>query len=160
MNACVATPFSSAREGHLLKTEFDSRHVGEVEEWIDSYTAHLPPLENFILPVLIIPLKHLKSWNILLQLLGRGKSQFNTSCCTDCLSKSRKSFSTSNPRPADKSRNIKICESVKYASKLPCFFLKNLFNMLSLSDLLFTLARYAAKLDGKQETVYLRPGKN
>ena len=52
VNACIATPFSSAREAHLLKTEFDSSHAGEVEEWIDSYTAYLPPLENFILPVI------------------------------------------------------------------------------------------------------------
>ena len=51
VNACIATPPSSAREAHLAKTEFDSRHVLEVEEWIDSYTANLPPLENFILPV-------------------------------------------------------------------------------------------------------------
>lgn len=53
VNACIATPPSSAREAHLAKTEFDSRHVLEVEEWIDSYTANLPPLENFILPVSI-----------------------------------------------------------------------------------------------------------
>lgn len=51
VNACIATPFSSAREAHLVKTEFDSSHVGELEEWIDSYSTHLPPLENFILPV-------------------------------------------------------------------------------------------------------------
>jgi cob(I)alamin adenosyltransferase len=53
VNACIATPHSSAREAHLKKTEFDSTHVGEVEEWIDSYTNHLPPLENFILPVIV-----------------------------------------------------------------------------------------------------------
>lgn len=56
VNACIATPYSSAREAHLKKTEFDSSHVGEVEEWIDSYTNHLPPLENFILPVIYLKL--------------------------------------------------------------------------------------------------------
>jgi cob(I)alamin adenosyltransferase len=56
VNACIATPYSSAREAHLKKTEFDSGHVEEVEEWIDSYTNHLPPLENFILPVIYLKL--------------------------------------------------------------------------------------------------------
>ena len=39
-------------EKYIFKTEFNSSCAGEVEEWIDSHTAHLPPLENFILPVL------------------------------------------------------------------------------------------------------------
>lgn len=52
VNACVATPLSSAREVHLKRADFDSIHVSEVEEWIDSYSTHLPPLENFILPVI------------------------------------------------------------------------------------------------------------
>jgi cob(I)alamin adenosyltransferase len=50
VNACIATPFSSAREVHLQRTEFDSSHTKELEDWIDSYTSQLPPLENFILP--------------------------------------------------------------------------------------------------------------
>ena len=54
VNASIATPISSAREAHINKTLFDSTHVAEVEEWIDAYTANLAPIENFILPVLIL----------------------------------------------------------------------------------------------------------
>merc|ERR1712179_643467 len=50
VNSCIATPYSSAREVHLQKTEFDSSHVAEVEEWIDEYSNQMPPLESFILP--------------------------------------------------------------------------------------------------------------
>lgn len=52
INSCLATPRKSARESHINKTIFDATHVVEVEEWIDSYTSQLPPLENFILPVM------------------------------------------------------------------------------------------------------------
>lgn len=47
----IATPRSSARESHLKKVEFSCKHTEELEEWIDEYTAELPPLKNFILPV-------------------------------------------------------------------------------------------------------------
>jgi len=50
IGSCVATPLSSARESHLAGVGFSERHTKEVEEWIDDYTALLPPLENFILP--------------------------------------------------------------------------------------------------------------
>lgn len=59
INSYLATPKTSARESHLCKTAFDSSHVVELEEWIDSYTAHLSPLENFILPVLNFVIKQL-----------------------------------------------------------------------------------------------------
>ena len=54
VNANIATPLSSAREAHIKRTEFDLRHVEELEEWIDYYSSQLPPLENFILPVILI----------------------------------------------------------------------------------------------------------
>lgn len=47
----MATPKSSARESHLRNVQFSSKHVVELEEWIDEYTEKLPPLNNFILPV-------------------------------------------------------------------------------------------------------------
>ncbi|XP_023334115.1 cob(I)yrinic acid a,c-diamide adenosyltransferase, mitochondrial [Eurytemora carolleeae] len=50
IGSCIATPRSTARDSHLIKTGFSSRHTGELEVWIDEYTAQLPPLENFILP--------------------------------------------------------------------------------------------------------------
>jgi len=50
IGSCVATPHSSARSTHLTRTTFSGRHTQELETWIDSYTAQLPPLENFILP--------------------------------------------------------------------------------------------------------------
>ena len=33
------------------RTEFSPEHVTDLEEWIDEYTAQLPTLKNFILPV-------------------------------------------------------------------------------------------------------------
>ena len=50
IGSCVATPLSSARESHLAGVGVSERHTKELEEWIDEYTALLPPLENFILP--------------------------------------------------------------------------------------------------------------
>jgi len=50
IGSCVATPVSSARDSHLNKVGFSSRHTAELEEWIDEYSDLLPPLQNFILP--------------------------------------------------------------------------------------------------------------
>lgn len=50
IGSAVATPYSSAREVHVQKTKFNSRHTKELEEWIDEYSEGLPPLRNFILP--------------------------------------------------------------------------------------------------------------
>ncbi|XP_042562026.1 corrinoid adenosyltransferase-like [Clupea harengus] len=46
----VATPLSSARESHRVKTKFSPQPVSDLESWIDKYTEELPPLTNFILP--------------------------------------------------------------------------------------------------------------
>ena len=47
----VATPFSSARETHSKNVgAFDASRTSSMETWIDSMTAKLPPLTNFILP--------------------------------------------------------------------------------------------------------------
>uniref|UniRef100_A0A8C5LIK9 Corrinoid adenosyltransferase MMAB n=1 Tax=Leptobrachium leishanense TaxID=445787 RepID=A0A8C5LIK9_9ANUR len=46
----LATPLSSARESHIVKTTFNAEPIQELEQWIDKYTAQLPPLNNFILP--------------------------------------------------------------------------------------------------------------
>ncbi|KAK4020957.1 corrinoid adenosyltransferase [Daphnia magna] len=120
VNACIATPFSSAREAHLVKTEFDSSHVGELEEWIDSYSTHLPPLENFILP-------------------GGGKASSSLHVARTVCRRAERAVV-----PLVREQEINP-ETLKYLNRL--------------SDLLFTLARFAAKLDKRQETVYLRPGK-
>ncbi|CAG2208000.1 MMAB [Mytilus edulis] len=50
LGSCIATPYSSAREAHLRKTTFSDKYVADLENWIDEYTAELPPLTNFILP--------------------------------------------------------------------------------------------------------------
>lgn len=50
IGSCIATPQSTARESHLSKVGFSSRHTEELEEWIDEYSSDLPPLQNFILP--------------------------------------------------------------------------------------------------------------
>ncbi|XP_071619699.1 corrinoid adenosyltransferase MMAB [Heliangelus exortis] len=46
----IATPLSSAREPHLRRTSFSEEPVLELEQWIDSYSEQLPPLQTFILP--------------------------------------------------------------------------------------------------------------
>merc|ERR1719309_971358 len=50
IGSCIATPTSSSRDSHLSKVGFSGRHSVELEEWIDEYSAQLPPLQNFILP--------------------------------------------------------------------------------------------------------------
>ena len=50
IGSLVATPKSSARDAHLKRVGIGPELVKELEEWIDEYTAELPPLENFILP--------------------------------------------------------------------------------------------------------------
>jgi len=50
IGSCIATPLGSARDSHLEKVGFSSRHTTELEEWIDEYSELLPPLQNFILP--------------------------------------------------------------------------------------------------------------
>ena len=51
IGSCLATPTSSARKSHVERIPaLNSRHTAELEEWIDEYSANLPPLENFILP--------------------------------------------------------------------------------------------------------------
>ncbi len=50
VGSAVATPYSSARKIHQERTQFSQRHTSELEEWIDEYTAELPPIQNFILP--------------------------------------------------------------------------------------------------------------
>jgi len=50
VGSAIATPKSSARQVHLDRTNFSPKLTSELEEWIDEYSANLPPLENFILP--------------------------------------------------------------------------------------------------------------
>ena len=50
VGSAIATPSSSARDSHVARSGFNQRHTSELEEWIDTYSVALPPLENFILP--------------------------------------------------------------------------------------------------------------
>jgi len=120
VNSCIATPYSSAREVHLQKTEFDSSHVAEVEEWIDEYSNQMPPLESFILP-------------------GGGKPSSTLHVSRTICRRAERAVI-----PLVKEKLINP-ETLRYLNRL--------------SDLLFTLARYAAKVDGRKETIYLRPEK-
>ncbi|XP_071944102.1 corrinoid adenosyltransferase MMAB-like [Antedon mediterranea] len=46
----IAAPRQLATDNQLKSTEFEDSRVELLEEWIDSHTANLPPLKNFILP--------------------------------------------------------------------------------------------------------------
>jgi len=118
IGSCVATPLSSARDSHLVKVGFSSRHTSELEEWIDEYSDTLPPLLNFILP-------------------GGGEtaSQIHVSRAV-C----RRAERSITPLVLNEECDA---EAQKYINRL--------------SDFLFTIARLAARIDGKEETIYTRP---
>ncbi|EDV20135.1 uncharacterized protein TRIADDRAFT_32318 [Trichoplax adhaerens] len=46
----IATPRIQADEDKLVRTEFSSSNVQQLELWIDEMDEQLPPLKNFILP--------------------------------------------------------------------------------------------------------------
>jgi len=49
IGSCIATPDSS-NESKLQRVSFSEDYVDQLEEWIDSHTAKLPTLTQFILP--------------------------------------------------------------------------------------------------------------
>lgn len=53
MGSYVATPRDSTRTTNAAKaqTAFEKENVTEIEKWIDAYTAKLPNLTSFILPI-------------------------------------------------------------------------------------------------------------
>jgi cob(I)alamin adenosyltransferase len=118
VSSLIATPKSSARESHLSRVGFSQRHADELEEWIDEYSAKLPPLTNFILP-------------------GGGKSSASLHVArTVCRRAERYVAPLVRDGETDK-------QALIYLNRL--------------SDFLFTAARIAAKLDGREETIYVRP---
>nr|XP_009862379.1 cob(I)yrinic acid a,c-diamide adenosyltransferase, mitochondrial-like [Ciona intestinalis] len=118
IGSCVATPPNTATEKQLQRTEFDSKLVEELEEWIDHYWTALPELKNFILP-------------------SGGKS----SCSLH--------VSRSVCRRAERKVSVLFhkdevsADVAKYVNRL--------------SDLLFTLARYVAFVEGNEEIIYKKP---
>eukprot|EP00600_Ochromonadales_sp_CCMP1393_P013306 CAMPEP_0175000912 /NCGR_PEP_ID=MMETSP0005-20121125/2849_1 /TAXON_ID=420556 /ORGANISM="Ochromonas sp., Strain CCMP1393" /LENGTH=139 /DNA_ID=CAMNT_0016255755 /DNA_START=266 /DNA_END=685 /DNA_ORIENTATION=- len=51
LGAAVATPTTKASsEEKIAYTQFPAKHTAQVEEWIDSLDAKLPPLSNFVIP--------------------------------------------------------------------------------------------------------------
>ncbi|XP_073528784.1 corrinoid adenosyltransferase MMAB isoform X4 [Phyllobates terribilis] len=115
-----ATPVSSARESHKVNTSFTEEPIRELEQWIDKYTAQLPPLTSFILPS-----------------GGKASASLHVARAV-CRRAERVTFKLLQTGEADP--NIG-----KYLNR---------YNMLS--DFLFTLARYAAKSEGRSETIYTR----
>ncbi|KAK7934097.1 hypothetical protein WMY93_004993 [Mugilogobius chulae] len=113
----IATPQSSARNSHIIRTQFTNSSTKDLENWIDQFTEELPPLANFILP-------------------SGGK-------CSAALHLAR-----SICRRAERS----VAPIVRSGEADPDVgkFLNRL------SDYLFTVARYAAMKEGKEEKVYKR----
>eukprot|EP00095_Tigriopus_kingsejongensis_P002007 maker-scaffold652_size119135-snap-gene-0.17 protein:Tk02007 transcript:maker-scaffold652_size119135-snap-gene-0.17-mRNA-1 annotation:"yrinic acid -diamide mitochondrial precursor" len=118
VGSALATPYSSARSSHMEKTSFSRRHTEELEEWIDSFSMSLPPLENFILP-------------------GGGKTSASLHIARSVCRRAERQIS-----PLVLSNEVDK-ETLKYVNRL--------------SDFLFTLARFAAQFDQKEETIYTRP---
>ncbi len=116
IGAALATPYSSAREVHVKKTNFNPRHTKELEEWIDEFSEHLPPLQNFILP-------------------GGGLASASLHVCRAVCRRAERAVC-----PLVKDEEVDP-EVLRYVNRL--------------SDLLFTLARVAAKVDKKEETIYM-----
>jgi hypothetical protein len=52
LQSCVATPRDHSRESLLEKTKWNVNHLIDLELWIDNHSQYLPPLKNFILPVI------------------------------------------------------------------------------------------------------------
>ncbi|XP_053555807.1 corrinoid adenosyltransferase MMAB [Bombina bombina] len=117
----IATPLSSARESHKARTSFSSEPIQELEQWIDKYTAELPPLANFILP-------------------SGGKTSAALHVARGvCRRAERIVFKIIQTGEADPNTG-------KYLNRL--------------SDYLFTLARHAAKTEGRTEAIYTRQKTN
>ncbi|XP_075070389.1 corrinoid adenosyltransferase MMAB isoform X1 [Mixophyes fleayi] len=113
----IATPLSSARESHKVKTTFSAEPVQELEQWIDKYTVQLPPLASFILPS-----------------GGKASASLHVARAV-CRRAERVTFKLLQMGEAEPNVG-------KYLNRL--------------SDYLFTLARYAAKAEGRPETIYSR----
>ncbi|KAJ8042895.1 Cob(I)yrinic acid a,c-diamide adenosyltransferase, mitochondrial [Holothuria leucospilota] len=113
----IATPRSKASPNQINVTEFDGFIIEELEQWIDTYTADLPPLKNFILP-------------------GGGKASASLHIARSICRRAERRVS---PLVRDEDINPEVGR-----------FLNRL------SDYLFTVARYAADKEGKEETVYKR----
>ena len=50
VGSAIATPMDKASKQKLQRAAFPKGLAEDVEKWIDSYEAELPPLKNFILP--------------------------------------------------------------------------------------------------------------
>lgn len=119
VGSCIATPLSSARQSHLDQIPtLNKRHTVELEEWIDEYSTHLPPLENFILP-------------------GGGKTSAALHIARSVCRRAERCV-----QPLVDMKEVDA-EVLRYLNRL--------------SDFLFTIARFAARIDNKEETIYSRP---
>ncbi len=52
LQSSVATPRDHSRELLLEKSKWNVNHLVDLELWIDNHSQYLPPLKNFILPVI------------------------------------------------------------------------------------------------------------
>lgn len=100
---------------------FSPEHTTDLEEWIDEFSAQLPPLENFILP-------------------GGGRTSASLHVARSVCRRAERRL---NPLVHQDHHRKLDPETLKYLNRL--------------SDLLFTLARFAARFDKKEETIYTQP---
>lgn len=52
LGAAVATPVQTSSAAKVTRTQFAAANTRILEAWIDGLDAQLPPLKNFVIPVL------------------------------------------------------------------------------------------------------------
>ncbi|XP_029777743.1 corrinoid adenosyltransferase isoform X2 [Suricata suricatta] len=168
VGSALATPRSSAREAHRRCAAFEAGPIVELEQWIDRYSSQLPPLTAFILPS---GGKSSSALHFCRAVCRRAERRLTTRCPNTSKSgrgRTQKAADslfeeTWGEFPAEPPRTPLITPAATRLSGewkvVPLVQMgetdANVAKFLNrLSDYLFTLARYAAMKEGKQEKIY------